>query len=553
MPIEQVRNLLLIGLVMVSFLLWQAWQEDYGPKPAPTSLQGNAGTNAPLDVPGAPSPARPAADVPAVPVDGADAPAAPPVTVGGVHVRTDLLDVTIDPAGGTLREARLLSYPESKEEPDRPLTLLTAQPPDVFLVQSGLVGDEQAPNHRAAFTPDGSEFVLEDGVDTLRVPLRWRSPDGIEVLKTFIFQRDSYLVRIEYQVRNGSQAPWAARMYTQLTRAEVPSEGGLFKTYTYTGGVISRPDKPYQKIDFGDMADRDLEESVEGGWVAMIQHYFATAVVPAADAVNYFYSKALGDARFVLGVMSPGQTVAPGGEATFGMGVYAGPKDQERMERVVPYLDRTVDYGWLWFIAMPLFWALKWIHEILGNWGFSIIVLTVLIKLAFFKLSAASYKSMARMRKLQPRIVQLRERHASDKQRMNQAMMELYKTEKINPLGGCLPIVVQIPVFISLYWVLLESVELRQAPFILWLQDLSEYDPFFVLPLLMGASMFVQQRLNPAPPDPIQAKVMMMLPIVFTFLFLFFPSGLVLYWFVNNLLSIAQQWVITRKIVGPDG
>jgi YidC/Oxa1 family membrane protein insertase len=333
----------------------------------------------------------------------------------------------------------------------------------------------------------------------------------------------------------------------------VPREGGLFQTYTYTGGVLSQPEKPYDKIDFGDMADRALDESVQGGWAAMIQHYFAAAVVPAAEEVNYYYSIALADARYVLGVMTPQQVTPAGATTTYAMQLYVGPKDQQRMEKLAPYLDRTVDYGWLWFIAMPLFWVLKWIHGVLGNWGFSIIALTILIKLAFFQLSAASYKSMARMRKLQPRITQLRERYASDKARMNQAMMELYKTEKINPLGGCLPILVQIPVFISLYWVLLESVELRQAPFLLWIQDLSEHDPLFVLPLLMGASMFVQQKLNPAPPDPIQAKVMMMLPIVFTFLFLFFPSGLVLYWLVNNLLSIAQQWVITRKIVGPDG
>ncbi len=558
MPMEQVRNLLLIGLVMVSFLLWQAWQEDYGPKPLPPAADGQQAT-APADVPGAPAATaqpggQPAADVPALPA-GDEASAAPVAAAvpGAVHVRTDLLDLTIDPAGGTLREARLLAYPKSGEQPDEPLTLLTPQPPDVFLVQSGLLGNDEAPNHRAPFSAEASEYVLPDGADTLTVPLRWRSANGVEVIKRFVLERDSYVVRIEYLVRNGSSAPWPVRMYTQLLRAEVPREGGLFQTYTYTGGVLSKPDKPYQKIDFGDMADRAVDESVQGGWAAMIQHYFAAAVVPAADAVNYYYSKALADARFVLGVMTPAQSVPPGAESTLDMRLYVGPKDQQRMENVAPYLDRTVDYGWLWFIAMPLFWALKWIHEFVGNWGFSIIILTIAIKLAFFQLSAASYKSMARMRKLQPRITQLRERYASDKQRMNQAMMELYKTEKINPLGGCLPILVQIPVFISLYWVLLESVELRQAPFIFWLQDLSEYDPFFVLPLLMGASMFVQQRLNPAPPDPIQAKVMMMLPIVFTFLFLFFPSGLVLYWFVNNLLSIAQQWVITRKIVGPDG
>jgi YidC/Oxa1 family membrane protein insertase len=300
------------------------------------------------------------------------------------------------------------------------------------------------------------------------------------------------------------------------------------------------------------MSDANLDVSHTGGWVAMIQHYFVGAFVPDSKAQNYYYSKALANSRYVLGVMVPSKTIAPGESGTLGLKIYTGPKDQDRMEALAPYLQRTVDYGWLWFIAEPIFWSLRAIHGVLGNWGFAIILLTMIIKLLFFKLSAASYKSMANMRRLQPRIVQLRERYGSDKARVNQAMMELYKTEKINPLGGCLPIVVQIPVFISLYWVLLESVELRQQPFIFWLQDLSGHDPYFILPLLMGASMFVQQRLNPAPPDPMQAKIMMALPVVFTFMFLFFPSGLVLYWFVNNLLSIAQQWVITRKIVGPD-
>jgi YidC/Oxa1 family membrane protein insertase len=272
--------------------------------------------------------------------------------------------------------------------------------------------------------------------------------------------------------------------------------------------------------------------------------------VPGAESKNYYYSKAVAEDRYVLGVMTPPVSVAAGDTGNVELTLYAGPKIQERLKAVAPNLERTVDYGWLWLIAEPLFWLLQWIYGFVGNWGFAIIVLTLLIKLAFFHLSAASYKSMARMRKLQPRIMEMRDRFAGDKQKLNQAMMELYKKEKINPLGGCLPILVQIPVFIALYWVLLESVALRQAPFILWIHDLSVHDPFFVLPLLMGATMFAQQKLNPAPPDPMQARIMMALPFVFTFLFLFFPSGLVLYWFINNLLSIAQQYVITKKIVG---
>jgi len=557
MPIEQLRNMLLIGLVLVGFLLWQAWQTDYGPKPVPIETAQDA----PVDVPSAPPAGAESTpspgpvhtgDVPTAP----DQPAQPPTLApasGLVYVYTDLLEVAIDPAGGTLRELKLKAYPESIEAKDQPFTLLTAQPPDVFLMQSGLVGHASAPSHRSRYSGERLEHDLARGAEQLVVPLRWRSEDGVEVIKRFVFKRGSYVIRVEHEVINGSAAPWNARMYGQLQRAEVPQEGGLFRTYTYTGGVVSHPEKPYQKVDFEDIASQDLAATYRGGWVAMIQHYFGAAIVPPQETDNYFYSKALGAARYVLGVMGPAATIAPGTRTTLALDVYAGPKDQDRMQALAPYLERTVDYGWLWFIAEPLFFALRWIHGFVGNWGFAIIALTMVIKLLFFHLSAASYKSMARMRKLQPRIVQLRERYGSDKARMNQAMMELYKTEKINPLGGCLPIVVQIPVFISLYWMLLESVELRQSPFILWINDLSVHDPYFVLPLLMGVSMFVQQRLNPAPPDPIQAKVMMMLPIVFTFLFLFFPSGLVLYWFVNNLLSIAQQWVITRKIVGPDG
>ena len=418
-----------------------------------------------------------------------------------------------------------------------------------------LVGDE------LLRSSNGSELMLTlqralaahavaDGSDTLKVKLHWSSDDGVRVAKIYTFHRDSYTIEVRYEVHNGSSEPWNARMYGQFQRSEVEAEGGLFRTYTYTGGVISGPDKPYDKIDFSDMRDADLKRSETGGWIAMIQHYFTGAWVPSPEGRNYYYSKAVANNRYVLGVMTPALSVAPQGTGSVKLTLYAGPKVQRRLEAVAPNLERTVDYGWLWLIAEPLFWLLEWIHGLIGNWGFSIIVLTMLIKLAFFHLSATSYKSMARMRKLQPRVMDLRDRFSGDKAKLNQAMMELYKKEKINPLGGCLPILVQIPVFISLYWVLLESVALRQAPFTLWIHDLSVHDPFFVLPVMMGITMLAQQRLNPAPPDPMQARIMMALPFVFTFLFLFFPAGLVLYWFVNNLLSIAQQWVITRKIVG---
>ena len=442
----------------------------------------------------------------------------------------------------------LLNYPVAPDKPDTPFELLNDAPPDVFLAQSGLLSSGAAPNHHTRFSAESAEYVLPEGADSLEVRLSWTSPDGVQFTKTYTFHRDSYLIELRHEVVNASNVPWVGRTYGQLQRADVQRSGGFGFIYTYTGGVLSSEEDPYEKIDFSDMASQNVERSVEGGWAAMIQHYFAAAWIPPQEGVNYFYTKALGGNRYVIGVMSPEKTIEPGQSGRLAMNLFAGPKIQKRMEAAAPRLKLTVDYGWLTIIAEPLFWLLAFIHGIVGNWGWSIVLLTILIKLAFFHLSAASYKSMARMRKLQPRLLQMRERFGDDKAKMNQAMMDLYKKEKVNPLGGCLPILVQIPVFIALYWVLLESVELRQAGFIFWLQDLSAYDPYFVLPILMGVTMLIQQRLNPTPPDPIQAKVMMALPFVFTFFFLFFPSGLVLYWFVNNLLSIAQQWVITRRI-----
>jgi YidC/Oxa1 family membrane protein insertase len=546
---------LIIALCVVSFLLWQAWQKDYGPKPAqpaPAVATGEDGAPATVveeDVPAIPSIREDAAP------EAPDAPAAAAPAYEKVRVRTDVLDLDINLRGGGIRRLALLDYPVSFERKDEPFQLFEFQPPNIFLAQSGLratsaTGDSIAPDHHAQFTANKSEYALADDDDTLNVALEWSNDAGVRIRKIYTLERGSYQIGVRYEVTNGSGDPWSARMYGQFQRSEVAPEGGLFRTYTYTGGIISGPEKPYEKIDFSDMRDLDLKRSQIGGWTAMIQHYFTGAWLPSPEARNYYYSKAVSNDRFVLGVMTPELELAPGETGSVKLGLYAGPKTQELLKAAAPHLERTVDYGWLWLIAEPLFWLLKWIYGFVGNWGFAIIVLTLLIKLAFFHLSAASYKSMARMRKLQPRIMDLRDRFAGDKQKLNQAMMEMYKKEKINPLGGCLPILVQIPVFIALYWVLLESVELRQAPFVGWIQDLSVHDPFFVLPILMGITMFAQQKLNPAPPDPMQARIMMALPFVFTFLFLFFPAGLVLYWFVNNLLSIAQQWVITRKIVG---
>ena len=556
MAVEQIRTILIIALCVVSFFLWDAWQRDYGPKPpspantgqvAPDAGPGDAAAPS-VDVPQAPQPARTATTAaPSPTTDAADGPG----HGRKVKVTTDVLAVEIDTLGGTVAGVDLRSYPVSTDRPDKPFRLLDDEDPKrYFIAQSGLTGPRSAPNHHAQFESDADAYELADGTDVIDVPLRWRSADGVEVIRTYRFTRDSYVVNVRMEVANRGSEAWAGAMYGQLQRGEPESEGGLFRTYTYTGGILSGPEKPYEKVDFSDMESQDVDRDVTGGWVAMIQHYFAAAWVPGAEQTNHYYSKSFANGRSAIGVVTPTRTIRPGDTGELSLLLYVGPKIQERLESVAPHLERTVDYGWLWLIAEPLFWLLNWIHGFVGNWGWAIIILTFLIKLVFFQLSATSYKSMARMRKLQPRITALRERYSADKQRMNQAMMELYREEKINPLGGCLPIVVQIPVFIALYWVLLESVELRQASFVGWLDDLSLHDPYFVLPILMGVTMLIQQKLNPTPPDPMQAKIMMALPFVFTFFFLFFPSGLVLYWFVNNVLSIIQQWVITKKIVG---
>ena len=568
MPVEQLRPILLIGLAVVGFLLWQAWQEDFGPgarrEPAPavrdtpaardlpdTGRPSRGGTPAGTETGRAPG-VPPAADVPttsAQPAPASASAATPADGAGVVNVRTDALTVRIDPRGGTMWQVSLNRYPVEIDEPDRPFILLDDRRDLVYVAESGLVG-ASAPDHHAVLVPERNDYELAPGADRLDVRLHWQDENGVRITKIIEFTRDSYEIGVRYEVNNGSSLSWTGQAYGQFRRIPPEDSGGLGTIYTYTGAVLSSPDKPYEKIDFDDMESEDLDREVRDGWMAMIQHYFASAWIPEPSVVARYYTKALPGGAFLAGLVGPPVTVAPGTNGETRLKLYAGPKVQDRLEAAAPGLKRTVDYGWLFFIAQPLYVALEFIHDYVGNWGWSIILLTFFIKLAFYHLSAASYRSMARMRKLSPKIQSLRDRHSGDRQKMNQAMMELYKKEKINPLGGCLPIVVQIPVFIALYWVLLETVELRQANFIFWLKDLAAHDPFFVLPVLMGASMFLQQRLSPTPPDPIQAKVMMFLPIIFTGFFLFFPSGLVLYWFVNNLLSISQQWVITKRIEG---
>lgn len=546
---DNLRLILFFALAFIGLMLYQAWMEDYGVPPQPVSQQPAVAVPEGSDPAGVPT-----AAVTGVP-DAQDVEILPHIqeseNIGGniIKVETDLLRVEISSLGGTIQRAYLLDYPVAPETPEQKFELLSPSMPDLFIAQSGLIGGKgvKVPNHKAEYQSDKTEYRLAEGQDRLDVSMLWTDGNGIEVTKHFVFHRDSYLIDVVHEIANQSGAAWTARDYAQLQRSEPESSSG-YTTYTYTGGVYYTPAEKYEKVDFDEMAEKKLNVDSSGGWLAMIQHYFLSAWVPPKEQLEHYYTNSLPGPKYLIGSYSPTVSVPADGSYQFMKQLYIGPKLQDKLETIAEGLELTVDYGWLTVLAKPIFWLLGTIHDFVGNWGWSIILLTIIIKAAFYKLSETSYKSMANMRKLTPRLQAMKDRYGDDKQRLNKAMMEMYKKEKVNPLGGCLPILVQIPVFIALYWVLLESVEMRQAPFILWIDNLSAKDPYFILPLIMGVSMFVQQKLNPAPPDPMQAKIMMSLPFVFTIFFAFFPAGLVLYWVVNNLISIAQQWYITRKI-----
>ncbi|MET0028849.1 MAG: membrane protein insertase YidC [Candidatus Thiodiazotropha sp.] len=552
---DNLRLILFFTLAFLGLLIYQAWQQDYGVDSQAKTEQAAAGEttdpNTTVQQDAIPSVNTQAADVPAAAVAGGDTQAdSPSVKAGVVRVSTDLLNVQISTQGGTVQMALLENYPKDLENPDVKVELFNPTPDQLYIAQSGLIGTDKgnAPNHESIYQTEQYAYTLADGVDELVVPLTWESGTGVKVTKQLIFRRGSYLIEVRYLIDNQSAESWAARDYGQLQRVKPHDEHSGYTTYTYTGGVYYTPKDKYEKVDFDEMAKKALSVDSDQGWLAMIQHYFLSAWIPPAQQMEHYYTNALSGGRYLIGSYSPSVTVNSGETHTMGRQLYVGPKLQDQLEKIAPGLELTVDYGWLTVIAKPIFWLLKTIHGLVGNWGWSIIILTLLLKGAFFKLSETSYRSMANMRKVTPRMQAIKDRYGDDKQRVQAAMMELYKKEKINPLGGCLPILVQIPVFIALYWVLLETVEMRQAPWILWINSLSDKDPYFILPLIMGVSMFIQQKLNPAPPDPMQAKIMMSLPFVFTIFFAFFPAGLVLYWVVNNLISIAQQWYITRKI-----
>lgn len=553
---DNLRLILVFTLAFIILLLWQAWNEDYGPKPQQevvatqmdgTSVSAGGVTNS-VPSPDVSKPISTENQIATEALPGAMT--SMETTAGIIGVTTDLFTLEIDTRGGSILSLLLNEYPVSLEQKDVKFKLMKPTSPDLFLAQSGLIGleKEEAPSHETQYQAKAQSYTMGDN-NSLVVELLWQSPKGIKVTKRFTFTRGSYQVKVEHQVDNGTESIWSGREYRQLMRG-LPGEKSADTqfVYTYTGGAIYSSAEKYEKISFEEMESKALSLDVQNGWIAMLQHYFIGAWVPPAEQSDHFYTNVLSGPRYVLGAYTPQVSVAAGESYTFSTSFVAGPKLQDELEAIAPGLDLTVDYGWLTVLAKPIFWLMKEIHNLIGNWGWSIIVLTLIIKLLFYKLSETSYKSMANMRKMTPRIQALKDRYGDDKQRLNQAMMEMYKKEKINPLGGCLPILVQIPVFIALYWVLLESVELRQAPWIFWIKDLAIKDPFYVLPLIMGVSMFIQQKLNPTPPDPMQAKIMMTLPFVFTVFFAFFPSGLVLYWVTNNILSITQQWVITKRI-----
>ncbi|ARG98784.1 membrane protein insertase YidC [Legionella micdadei] len=542
------RVVLYAALALIVYSLWMNWQRDYPAAPKQLASQTSSATinNGSL-LPNINNSSSNETNA-----EATSKPNAPAVvsTSQPIQVKTDVLNLNIDLQQGDIVGAQLLDYPVSVDEKDKPITLFQNQPDERYVANSSLFtnANQAVQNIDFDFTSPQQQYQLAPGEEKLVVTLSGKTADGLAVKKEFTFTRGSYLIQVNYVIENQGATPWKGYMNTQLLRSSPQEDkSSIFHVGSYTGASYSNPGQQrYKKVTFKDMTKSNLDVNAQGGWIAMQQHYFVSAWVPKADSHNVFYTRSVDD-NYTIGAVSQPITIEPGAKKEIGSSLYVGPEITSELKAIAPGLDLTVDYGWLWFLSSILFSLMKAIYSMVGNWGWSIVLVTVLIKLAFYRLSATSYKSMAGMRKLQPKLQALRERYGDDKAKLSQATMELYRQEKVNPLGGCLPILIQIPVFIALYWVLLESVELRQAPFIFWIKDLSAADPYHILPIIMGATMLIQQKLNPAPPDPMQAKVMMFLPILFTALFWNFPAGLVLYWVVNNALSILQQWYITRK------
>jgi YidC/Oxa1 family membrane protein insertase len=557
------RIFILLGLAVTSYMLVLAWNEDYGNK------NGSATTEeiiAPIEE------ESPASIVPQE-IAGDDIPAADEIpevteaatsqTVGEVpqttepiddsrfiSVRTDVLDVRIDLRGGDIEKVALPAFPEKIDTPDVPFTLI--DPRNSYAAQTGIIGPNatDTSSGRPLFTASSRQYEIAG--DELIVDLMLVQDSGVNITKRFRFRRSDYLVDLEYLIDNRTSSEWSGALFGQIKRdgqSPVFSDENSMGLAPYVGGATFTPDSPYTKLEFEDIEEASYKSQIDGGYMAMVQHYFLSAWIPDQEQTHTYRARKLSSQDvYLFEFTSPVITVPANANSIIKAQYYVGPKDQYRLEQISEGLDLVVDYGFLWWLAQPLFDLLFLIHGFVGNWGVAIILLTCIVKMLLYPLSAASFRSMAKMRKLQPEMQRLRERYGDDRQQFSQAMMDLYKKEGANPLGGCFPILLQMPVFLALYWTLLESVELRQAPFMLWIHDLSDMDPYFVLPILMGISMFVTQMLQPEPPDPMQARVLKMMPIMFTFFFLWFPSGLVLYWLINNLLSILQQWYVTRQI-----
>ncbi|EJL6629555.1 membrane protein insertase YidC [Vibrio cholerae] len=529
------RNILLIALALVSFLLFQQWQVAKNPAPQATQQAQSTGA--------APAPSF-SDELDPTPAPNAAAQAKT------ITVTSDVLTLSIDTLGGDVVSAKLNQYSAELNSPDSFVLLQNTQEHQ-FIAQSGLVGPQGidvTSNNRPAYQVSADSFILADGQDELRIPMTYQA-NGIDYTKTFILKRGSYAVDVVFDVANNSGSEATLGMYAHL-RQNLLDSGGNLAMPTYRGGAYSTSDVRYKKYSFDDMKDRNLSapNEVTVNWVAMIQHYFASAWIPRDEPQTQLYSRVinnLGD----MGIRTPNKTIANGDKAEFEATLWVGPKLQDQMAATAPNLDLVVDYGWLWFIAKPLHWLLSVIQTFVGNWGVAIICLTFIVRGAMYPLTKAQYTSMAKMRMLQPKLQAMRERIGDDRQRMSQEMMELYKKEKVNPLGGCLPILLQMPIFIALYWALMESVELRHSPFFAWIHDLSAQDPYYILPLLMGASMFVIQKMSPTTiTDPMQQKIMTFMPVMFTFFFLWFPSGLVLYWLVSNIVTLIQQTLIYKAL-----
>ena len=554
---DPVRLLLISSTAVLSLMLlieWNEYSDDYNRDQAERyaaevattpSISPNYNTQR-TDTPTG----QQGSDIPSVTID--PTPAASKISQQRqVSLRTKTINITINSDGGDVIDASLPQFPVRLDTPDQPFLLLESSQFRTYVAQSGLIGPDgiDASGERAQYIYIGTEENA-DSSQTLTLAWMGNRDNSLQVFKQFTATDNHYVVDVDFIITNSGSNAASMTSFAQLKRdnTEAPDANVGFGVSPYLGAALTQPEERYTKLSFSDLADEPFAKRLPAGWVAILQHYFVSAWIPSQNESHDYFASRLSNGDNVIGFKNASVTIQPGDTKTISHQLYVGPKDQVALADLAENLDLVIDYGWLWWLAQPLFWLLTFIQTFVVNWGIAIIVLTIIVKLAFFRLSAASYKSMAKMRTVQPKIQSIRDQYADDKNKQQQAMMELWKKEKINPMGGCLPMLIQMPVFIALYWVLLESVELRHAPFILWIDDLSAMDPYFVLPILMGISMYLMQRLNPAPPDPMQAKIMQYMPVAFTFLMMWFPAGLVLYWLCNNLLSFAQQYVVTRQI-----